>query len=229
MARQCRVVYLGLYDYEKAYTLQKKLVKERIAGNISDTLLMLSHPPVYTIGRSGTRRDILVTDEVLARAGIKVYEIDRGGGITFHGPGQLVGYPVLDLRQHGSDLHKLISMYEEVIIRVLAEYGVKAGRLAGYPGVWADGEKICAIGIGVSKWVSYHGWALNLNPDLTHFSRIIPCGIRDKGVTSLTRLAGRDVPVFDIIAAIVKHFGEVFHLQMDTGFAATEMGEAVVI
>lgn len=225
MAHQCRVMFLGLYDYEKAYTLQKKLVKDRIAGSISDTLLLLSHPPVYTIGRSGTRQDILVADEVLARAGIAVYQVDRGGGITYHGPGQLVGYPVLNLKQHGSDLHKLIYMYEEVFIRVLAEYGLKAGRLAGYPGVWVGAEKIGAVGIGVSNWVSYHGWALNINPDLTHFSRIVPCGIRDKGVTSLTRLLGRDVPVGEIIGSIVRHFGDIFNLRMDTALAVAGLSE----
>jgi len=229
MTRLCRVLYLGLYDYSKSYILQKRLVKERIAGTVPDTLLLLSHPPVYTIGRAGTRKHILVPDEVLEREGIKVYEVDRGGGITYHGPGQLVGYPILNLKQHGSDLHKLIYMYEEVFIRVLAEYGVEAGRLAGYPGVWAGDEKTCAVGIGVSNWVSYHGWAFNINPDMTHFSYIAPCGIRDKGVTSLTRLLGRDVPVCDIMATVAGHFGDVFDLQIEAGCLAAELSEAVGI
>ncbi|OPY58254.1 MAG: Octanoyltransferase [Pelotomaculum sp. PtaU1.Bin035] len=229
MPRQCRIMYLGLCDYVKAYALQKRLVKERIAGKIPDTLLLLSHPPVYTIGRGGTREHILVPGEVLEREGIKVYEIDRGGDIAYHGPGQLVGYPIMNLRRHGSDLHKLLRMYEEVFIRVLAEYGVEAGRLDRYPGVWASYDKICAVGIGVSNWVSYHGWAFNINPDMKYFSFIIHCGIRDKGVTSLARLLGRDVPDCEIVKAVAGHFGDVFNLQLETGYSAAELSEAVGI
>jgi len=229
MTRRCRILYLGLYDYAKAYTLQKKLVKERIAGKIPDTLLLLSHPPVYTIGRSGSREHILAPDDVLEREGIKVFETDRGGGITYHGPGQLVGYPILNLRRHGSDLHKLLRMYEEVFIRVLAEYGVKANRLDRYPGVWVGQDKICAVGIGVSNWVSYHGWAFNINPDMKYFSYITPCGIRDKGVTSLTGLLGRDIPEFEIMATAAGHFGDVFKLRIEAGCAAAEMIEVVGI
>ncbi|MDF9407972.1 lipoyl(octanoyl) transferase LipB [Pelotomaculum isophthalicicum JI] len=229
MNRWCRVLYLGLCDYLKAYNLQKRLVKERVTGKIPDTLLLLSHPPVYTIGRSGSRKHILAPDYVLEREGIKVYEVDRGGDITYHGPGQLVGYPILNLRQHGSDLHKLLRMYEEVFIRVLAEYGVEAGRLDRYPGVWAGQDKICAVGIGVSNWVSYHGWAFNINPDMKYFSFITPCGIRDKGVTSLTRLLGRDVPEFEIMATVGGHFGDVFNLQIEAGYSAAELSEAVGI
>jgi len=229
MSRRCQVLYLGLYDYIKAYTLQKRLVKERAAGKIPDTLLLLSHPPVYTIGRSGSREHILAPDDVLEREGAKVYEVDRGGGITYHGPGQLVGYPILNLRQHGSDLHQLLRMYEEVFIRVLLEYGVEAGRLDRYPGVWVDQDKICAVGIGVSNWVSYHGWAFNINPDMRYFSFITPCGIRDKGVTSLAGLLGRAVPEFEIAAKVGRYFGDVFNLQIEAACPAADLGEAVVI
>jgi lipoate-protein ligase B len=190
------------------------LVKERIAGTIPDTLLLLTHPPVYTIGRAGTRKHILVSDAVLEREGLAVHEVDRGGDITYHGPGQLVGYPILDLQQHGKDLHKLSDQYEEVIIRVLGEYGIKAGRIPECPGVWVGQEKICALGIGVTKWVSYHGWALNINPDMTHFGYITPCGIIGKGVTSLKNLLGRDVTMEEIVPRVVKSFGEVFNLEM---------------
>lgn len=216
MIRRCRVLYVaGPFDYVQAYILQKKLVHRRIAGEIPDTLLLLSHPPVYTIGRQGGREHILASEEILERAGIKVYETDRGGAVTYHGPGQLVGYPILHLKQHGSDLHKLLYMYEEVFIRLLAEYGVQAGRLDGYPGVWTEQGKICSLGVGVSKWVSYHGWAFNINPRLEHFSLIIPCGIRDKGVTSLTALLGRDVPEREIASAAARHFGAVFELEIE--------------
>lgn len=216
MIRCCRVLYVAEpYDYVQAYILQKKLVHRRIAGEIPDTLLLLSHPPVYTIGRQGAREHILAPEELLERAGIKVYETDRGGAVTYHGPGQLVGYPILHLKQHGCDLHKLLYMYEEVFIRLLTEYGVQAGRLNGYPGVWTEQGKICSLGVGVSKWVSYHGWAFNINPSLEHFSLIIPCGIRDKGVTSLAVLLDRDVPEREIAVTAAKHFGAVFKMEIN--------------
>lgn len=214
MERLCRLMDLGLVDYGEAYELQKRLVKERVAGLIPDTLILLNHPPVYTIGRAGTRQHILVSDEVLERENIKVFEIDRGGDITYHGPGQLVGYPILDLKQHGKDLHKLLDMYEEVFIRLLAGYGIKAGRIEEYSGVWVGHDKICALGIGVSGWVSYHGWAFNLNPNMAHFGYITPCGITGKGVTSLRILLGREVPEAEIRSAVVKEFCEVFDLEL---------------
>lgn len=214
MTLPCHYLYIGHCAYNEAYDMQMNLVKDRIAGTIPDTLLLLTHPPVFTIGRAGTRKHILISDTVLEREGFAVHEIDRGGDITYHGPGQLVGYPILDLRQHGKDLHKLMDQYEEVIVRILGEYNIKAGRIPEYPGVWVGQEKICALGIGVSNWVSYHGWAFNINPDMTHFSYITPCGIREKGVTSLKNVLGRDISVEDILPQVVKNFGEVFNLEM---------------
>lgn len=214
MTIPCHYLYLGNCAYTEAYARQMSLVKERIAGTIPDTLLLLTHPPVYTIGRAGTRKHILVSDAVLEHEGLTVHEVDRGGDITYHGPGQLVGYPILDLRQHGKDLHKLSDQYEEVIIRVLGEYGVKACRIPEYPGVWVGQEKIGALGIGVTNWVSYHGWAFNITPDMTHFGYITPCGIPGKGVTSLKKVLGRDVSLEEIIPRMVRNFGEVFYLEM---------------
>jgi len=191
-----------------------RLVKERGEGTIPDTLLLLTHPPLYTIGRAGSRDHILVSDEVLESEGLTVYETDRGGDITYHGPGQLVAYPILDLRQHGKDLHKLQNQYEEVIIRVLSEYSVEAGRIPEYPGVWIGLEKISALGIGVSNWVSYHGWSFNIDPDMTHFSYITPCGIKGKGITSLKNILRRDISMEEVVERVVVRFGEVFNLEM---------------
>ncbi len=214
MQRLCQVFYLGQYDYSKAGILQKRLVGNRANSSMPDTLLLMNHPPVFTIGRKGTREHILVNEELLLREGIAVHETDRGGDITYHGPGQLVGYPILDLRHHGRDLHQLINNYEEVIIRVLNNYGVKGRRIEKYPGVWVGPEKICAVGIGVSNWISYHGFAFNIEPNMEHFSYILPCGIKEYGVTCLSRVLGHPVPEREVAAQIVRSFGEVFAVQM---------------
>lgn len=214
MTRDCSVVCLGQCDYQEAYQLQKQLLCRRIGKRIPDTLILLQHPPVITVGRKGARRNILVDNEVLCREGIPVYNTDRGGDITYHGPGQIVGYPILDLNRHGRDVHKVIYMFEEVIIRLLAGCGIEGTRLPDYPGVWVGSEKICAIGIGISNWVTYHGFALNVNTNLAHFSFITPCGIPDRGVTSMARLLGRPVDELDVAEDLVKIFGMVFNLQM---------------
>ncbi|MCL6610120.1 MAG: lipoyl(octanoyl) transferase LipB [Peptococcaceae bacterium] len=214
MTRECRVFYLGRCGYREAYRLQKRLVRRRIGGEIPDTLLLLQHHPVITIGRRGNGGNILAGAEVLEREGIRVHRADRGGDVTYHGPGQVVGYPVLDLNLHGKDVHRVINLYEEVIIRLLARYGLEGSRLSGHPGVWAGNEKICAIGIGVSNWVTYHGFALNVNTNLQHFSYIIPCGISGRGVTSMSRLLGREVDESKVAGDLAEVFGLVFRLEM---------------
>ena len=214
MTVHCHYHFLGQCAYKEAYALQMRLLKERSEGIIPDTLLLMTHPPVYTIGRSGTRKHILVPDSVLENEGLTVHEVDRGGDITYHGPGQLVGYPILDLRQHGKDLHMLHYQYEEVIIRVLRKYDVEAGRIPEYPGVWIDEKKIGTLGIGVSNWISYHGWALNVDPDMSHFSFITPCGIPGKGITSLRDILGRTISMVEVVEQIVLNFGIVFNLEM---------------
>ena len=226
MTVECLYRYLARCTYREAYALQMILVKKRIESLIPDTLLLLTHMPVYTIGRAGTRKHILVSDAVLEREGLDVYEIDRGGDITYHGPGQLVVYPILDLRQHGKDLHMLTDQYEEVIIQVLGEYGVEAGRIPEHPGVWVGREKICALGIGVSNWVSYHGLAININPNMVHFSYIMPCGIPGKGVTSLSNILGKDIQMEEVVAHVVKKFGEIFKLKMREGAGTIGQYEA---
>lgn len=223
MTRDCRVVYLGQCDYQEAYQLQKQFLCRRIGGRIPDTLILLQHPPVITVGRKGARRNILVDNEVLHREGIPVYNTDRGGDITYHGPGQIVGYPILDLNQHGRDVHKVIYMFEDVIIGLLAGYGIEGTRSPDYPGVWVGSEKICAIGIAVSNWVTYHGFALNVNTNLTHFSYITPCGISDRGVSSMARLLGGPVDEVKVAEDLVKIFGLVFNLEMKRDTLKTQL------
>ena len=226
-AGRCRVVHLGRYGYREAWALQERLVELRAGALVPDTLLLLSHPPVITIGRQGTRANILVDGEVLARAGIEIHETDRGGDVTYHGPGQLVAYAVLDLGWHGRDLHRLIFNYEEVVIRVLHRYGVKGCRLEKHPGVWVEGRKIGAVGVAVRNWVCYHGFAVNIDPDMTHFSYILPCGIRESGVTSLARVSGRPVAEAGVAQVVAEVFGEVFGREMVTGYAPEELWAGV--
>jgi len=210
----CQVSYLGEYDYLSAYALQKSLIKELAAGVDYDALLLLTHPPIYTIGRKGSKEQILAPEEILRHEGIEVFETDRGGAITYHGPGQLVAYPVLNLKKHGQDIHKLLHRYEEVVIRLLTSYNLKATRIPQYPGVWVGKEKICALGIAISRWITYHGLALNVNPDLKHFSYINPCGIAGLGVTSLYKTLGYDISLEEVAKKFTGCFGEVFDLLM---------------
>lgn len=211
--RSFRVMNLGQKDYRETYQLQKELVMARYRQEIPDTLILVEHPPVFTIGRSGSRQHLLVSAEKLQKLGIDVLEIDRGGDITYHGPGQIVGYPILDLNWHSKDLHKLLLLYEEVIIQVLQLYGLNAGRIKEYPGVWLGQKKIAALGIGVSHWVSYHGFALNINPNLQHYQMIIPCGISGKEVTSLSLELGRDIETAAVWDELIKCFGRVFKME----------------
>lgn len=217
MSKECRVLKLGQCDYQEAYALQKQLLCRRVEKSIPDTLMMLQHPPVFTIGRRGSRKNILVSTEILYREGILVYDTDRGGDITYHGPGQIVSYPILDLNQHGKDVHRIISLYEEVILRLLARYGIDGQRVSRYPGVWVSGEKICALGIGVSNWVTYHGFALNVNTNLNHFGYITPCGLIGMGVTSMEKVLGRKLDETRVAGDLARLFGEVFDLVMKNG------------
>jgi len=225
--RKCAVFSLGLLDYQKAWDLQRELVGKRRKKEINDTLLLVEHLPLFTIGRRGSSRNILVSDKSLKEKGISIYEVDRGGDITYHGPGQIIGYPILDLNEHGRDVHLMLRHLEEVIIRLLSDYGVEALRLPGYTGVWVGKEKIAAIGIGVRHWITFHGFCLNVNPDLNYFALINPCGLKGKGVTSLQQwkaksekrkaktTLGKTIPgLKDLQQNLIRHFGEVFHLEM---------------
>ena len=217
---ECWVLNLGPRDYLNVYNLQKKLVNKRIKGEIPDVLILNEHNPVFTIGRRGGKGSILASKEELKKRGIKIYEIDRGGDIIYHGPGQLVGYPIMNLKSKGKDIHLYLRNLEEVIIRLLKDYGVQSKRIEGHTGVWVENEKIAAIGIGVKRWVSFHGFCLNVNPNLSYFDMINPCGIKDKGITSLAKLTNFEdngngkMKLAQLTNNLIKHFGKVFFLDM---------------
>ncbi len=185
MNRICQFLSLGRVTYQSAWELQQCLAAERRRGERGDCILCLEHDPVYTIGRAGSRKHIKVSEEVLNDLNIEVLEVDRGGDITYHGPGQLVGYPILDLRFHGKDLHLYTRLLEEVIIQTIASYGITGFREVGRTGVWTEKGKIAAIGIGVKGWVCLHGFSLNINPNMKYFSFINPCGITDRTVACM--------------------------------------------
>jgi lipoyl(octanoyl) transferase len=203
---------LGLVAYQEALELQRELVEERRANRIPDLLLLLQHPPVITLGvRSEiARANVVATSERLAELGIAVHETGRGGDVTYHGPGQIVGYPILDLRPDRCDVHKYVRDLEEVMIRTCADYGVSAARIPGLTGTWVAAEKVGAIGIRISRWITSHGFAFNVRPDLDHFKLIVPCGISDRGVTSLERLTGRTIALDAVEDALIRRFSEVF-------------------
>ncbi len=206
-------MHLGLTDYRACWDLQHRLADLRRAVGIPDILLLTEHRHVYTMGRSGNPHHLLAGERELRERGIAFCETDRGGDITYHGQGQIVGYPILDLRGYYLDLHRYLRDLEEVVIRTLSGYGVHAGRLEGHTGVWVGGEKICAIGIKTSRWVTMHGFALNVSPDLSYFDRIIPCGIFDRGVTSLKELRGSAPGCHEVALRVRDQFAEIFSCE----------------
>jgi lipoyl(octanoyl) transferase len=203
---------LGLIPYDEALQMQRALVEERKADRIPDLLLLLQHPPVITVGVKGDggRSNIVATPDRLSELGIAVSETGRGGDVTYHGPGQVVGYPIVDLRPDRCDVHRYVRDLEEVMIRVCADYGVPAGRIAGLTGAWVGSEKIGAIGVRISRWITSHGFAFNVRTNLQHFHLIVPCGIADRGVTSLEKATGRVVPVEGAEDRLAVHFADVF-------------------
>jgi lipoyl(octanoyl) transferase len=213
--RPLEVRRLGRVPYAEGLAMQRALVEERRAGRLPDLLLLLEHPPVITLGvrTDSARTNIVAGDAQLAGLGIEVHETGRGGDVTYHGPGQIVGYPILDLRPDRCDVHKYVRDLEEVMIRTCADYGVAASRIAGLTGAWVGAEKIGAIGIRISRWITSHGFAFNVDTDLSHFQLIVPCGIGDRGVTSLRQAIGRAVPMADVEHAIAGHVLEVFGRQ----------------
>jgi len=203
-------------SYEDALELQRDIAEARIDNRIEDTLLLLEHPPVITIGRSGNSKNILASREILESEGIRLYAVDRGGDVTYHGPGQLIGYPIIDLANHGKDIHLYVYGIEKSIVELLKrEYAVQTEIVQGYVGVWYSTEKIAAIGVTVRSWITTHGFALNVDPDMNHFAMIHSCGIRDKGVTSLSRILDRKVTVDEVAKKYPKYFGETFGVEMN--------------
>lgn len=204
------VVQAGTVEYDAAVALQERLHAARRAGTIEDTLLLLEHPAVITLGRSAHAENLLVDPVALERRGVQVREAARGGDVTYHGPGQIVGYPIMDLAGHRKDVHWYLRNLEETLIQVLTQFGIVGGRVKGLTGVWVGDEKVAAIGIGVRGWVTWHGFALNVSTEMDAFRMIVPCGISDRGVTSLERLLGEPVAEEAVVAAILAGFGEVF-------------------
>lgn len=233
MNKQVLFQDLGLMDYKVCWDYQESLFNETIALKIANRnlapelqvetknhLLFVEHPHVYTLGKSGDASHLLISDHQLEEKQATYYKINRGGDITYHGPGQLVGYPILDLDHFFTDIHKYLRLLEETIILTLDEYGIKAGRSKGETGVWLDEDnifkarKICAMGVRCSRWVTMHGWGFNVNSNLDYFSNIIPCGIQDKAVTSLNKELGQDVDMIEIKEKLKKHFSSLFECEI---------------
>lgn len=211
---ELKVALLGTMDYGEALNIQENLLELRQQGEITDMMLLLEHPPVLTIGRSGSVSNVLLSEDVLKAQGITVYEVNRGGDVTYHGPGQIVGYPILDLNDHGKDVRSFFRRIEQTFINLLGdEYGIDAGRDPKYPGVWVGDEKITAIGCAVKRWVTMHGFAFNINTNLDHFKWINPCGITDKGVTSLERILGHPEDMDKVNKMVITHFSRLFNLE----------------
>jgi len=210
--RRLAVRRLGRIGYAEGVELQKALVQQRVAGEIDDTLLFVEHPPVITLGvkTRGNLANVRADADALAAQGVEVHETGRGGDVTFHGPGQLVGYPIIDLKPDRQDVHRYVRDLEEVLIRTAADFGIEAGRVKGFSGAWVGDTKLAAIGVRISRWVTSHGFALNVTTDLSGFDLIVPCGITDRGVTSLSALLGRDVAMADVERAVVTHVATVF-------------------
>jgi len=204
---------LGLVPYGEALERQKALVEERRAARVPNLLLLLQHPAVITLGvRRDSRSHVMATEGELAMQGIEVHETGRGGDVTYHGPGQIVGYPILDLRPDRCDVHRYVRDLEEVMIRVCADYGVAAHRVEGLSGAWVGTEKIGAIGVRISRWITSHGFAFNVNTRLEDFQLIVPCGIADRGVTSLGKLLGEEPSIAEVEDRVIRRFAEVFDM-----------------
>jgi len=212
--RTCEVRDLGRLGYAEAFALQEELVEQRKHGVISDQLVFVEHPHVITLGRNGNLENLLASEEVLRRAGIEFHPTDRGGDITYHGPGQIVGYPIFDLREWKRDVIAYVRAIEQVIVDMLGEFGIEAGLLKGCTGVWVRGKKVAAIGVHVSRWVTSHGFALNHTTDLSYFQYIVPCGLT-KPVTSMQEL-GAVASREEVIAALARSFAKYFELDLNS-------------
>ncbi len=234
MKNRINVYDFGSVPYRKMWDLQKKAQQRLIDQKkhyrdgiinerpVNDMLFFVEHPHVYTLGKSGDQAHLLKTSSELAEIDAEFIEIDRGGDITYHGPGQIVGYPILDLDRHFTDIHKYLRYLEEVVIRTCLDYGIEASRIEGLTGVWSNGEKVCAMGIRCSRWVTMHGFALNVNTDLSYFSHIVPCGISNRHVTSLGALTGRKMNIEEVKKRILKHFADVFDVEINQKDSLTE-------
>lgn len=233
MNKKTQFIHLGLKDYKEAWDYQEKLFKETVDQKIvnrrlpaeeqietKNYLIFCEHPHVYTLGKSGDEKHLLTNETFLKEREATFYKINRGGDITYHGPGQIVGYPILDLDHFFTDIHKYLRFLEEAVILTLKEYGIKSGRVEGLTGVWLDGDddkkarKICALGVKSSRWVTMHGFAFNVNTNLEYFNYIVPCGIQDKAVTSLQKELGHKVNIIEVETKLKSHLKNVFGLEL---------------
>jgi lipoate-protein ligase B len=212
MSRELVVEWLGRRPYGEILEMQRALAAERIAGARPDTLLLVEHDPVVTLGRSTKREHLLLSEKALAARGIELFDIERGGDVTFHGPGQLVGYPIFDLQQHRQDLHWYLRQVEQSLIDALATYDITGRRVEKYTGVWVENRKIASIGVHARSWVTWHGFALNVSTDLSYFDMMVPCGIPQVTMTSIARELGRAVSMEEVVDRVVTAFTSVFDL-----------------
>ena len=213
--RSCEARYLGRMGYAEALALQQTLHEARKRDEAPDTLLLIEHPPVITLGRGANKANILADAATRQRVGVELFETGRGGDVTYHGPGQLVGYPIVNLAPDRQDVRRYVQDLQEVLVRTARDFGVKAEPRGGeFVGVWVGNEKLAAIGIRISRWVTMHGFAFNVTTDLSYFQLIVPCGIRGHGVTSLQQLTGKQFALPEVAACVTAHFGEVFNRSM---------------
>lgn len=211
----CEVKHLGLVDYSEGLTLQNAFVDARKRDLVSDTLLLLEHPHVVTFGRNAQKSNLIAENKLLEKLGVEVHETGRGGDVTYHGPGQVVGYPIINLSPDRCDVHKYVRDIEEVMLRTAADFGISANRIQGLTGIWVGQEKLAAIGVRISRWVTMHGFAFNVTTNLDYFKLIVPCGISDRGVTSLEKLLGKKVPLAEVEQRLALHFGQVFDRKLE--------------
>ncbi len=207
------LVECGRMAYGRAWALQRALVRARQEERTPDVVLFTEHPPVITVGRAGRTSHILASREILASRGVEVHDVERGGDVTYHGPGQLVGYPIIDLRALDEDVVRYVRLLEQALITAVGAWGIEADRVRGYPGAWVEGAKIAAIGVAVKRKVTMHGFALNVDPELSYFDLINPCGL-DKPVTSMARLLGRPVALDEVGPAVARSLGETFQVML---------------
>ncbi|CBE68654.1 lipoate biosynthesis protein B; Lipoate-protein ligase B [Candidatus Methylomirabilis oxygeniifera] len=212
--KACSLIDLGLVPYADALALQRRLATLRTEDRLEDVLLLMEHPPVITLGRAGQKAHLRVAESSLTAMGIEFFEVERGGDITYHGPGQLVGYPILNLADYGRDVHRYLRQLEEVLIMTLSDFGITAGRSIGRTGVWVGESKIASLGIHVGRWVTCHGFALNVNMDLSPFELIVPCGIQDARVTSMAQGSSRPISIREVAAILTEHFEAEFGVSI---------------
>lgn len=214
-SRVCQVKNLGLVDYEEGLKLQQAFLEARTQDLVPDTLFFLEHPHVLTLGRNAKSTNVITPKDILEKMGIGLYETGRGGDVTYHGIGQVVGYPIINLAPDRCDIHRYVRDLEEVMIRTAADFGIIASRIAGLTGIWVGQEKLAAIGVRISRWITMHGFAFNVSTDLSYFNLIVPCGISDRGVTSLEKLLGKKIPLQKVRESLAYHFGEVFNRKIE--------------